>query len=696
MQFKKIFTGATIVALALSHNAGAQDKTKAKTTGSAMKKTTPKKVSRKLLDPANMDTSVKPGDNFFLYANGTWLKNNPIPKSETRWGSFNELQENNYKALHKLLDSAAAIKNAPKGTLVQKVGDFYRTGMDSNAINKAGLTPLKGLMARISSVKDVNGLIAEIAKEHTEGVGTVFSFGISPDDKNVTNEICQFGQGGLGMPGREYYFDKDARTTKIREAYKAYIPKMLVLMGSDKAAAEKEAEAIYNLELALAGASMTRVEMRDPYLQYNKFNIAGIDQLTPGLEWKSLLGQLKVNGQDSLIVGVPKFFTEVSAQLKATPLETWKMYLKFHLVNGMAPYLSSDFDAARFDFYGKTMRGQLEQRARWKRIMQVVDGSIGELLGQLYVDANFKPEAKKRMLELVNNLQQTYADRIMKLDWMSDATKKLALIKLNGFMKKVGYPDKWRDYSALTVVNNDFVKNILASSEWSYNYELNKLGKPVDRSEWGMTPPTVNAYYNPGFNEIVFPAGILQYPFYDPKADDAVNYGGIGAVIGHEMTHGFDDQGRLYNADGNLSNWWTPADSANFTMKANMVVDQFDKLIVMDTTHANGSLTEGENLADLGGLNIAYEAFKKTKEGMSNTKIDGLTPDQRFFLSWAQVWRANTRPEELASRLKTDPHSPSELRCNVPTSNMEAWYKAFDVKPGDKNYRAPADRARVW
>ena len=652
--------------------------------------------SRKLLDPANMDTTVHPGDNFFQYANGAWLKNNPIPNSESRWGSFNELQENNYKALHALLDSAAAITNAPAGSLVQKVGDFYRTGMDSAAIDKAGITPLNEVLARIDAIKDANGVLDEIALEHTYGMDQVFSFGISPDDKNVTKQVCQFGQGGLGMPGREYYFDKDERTTKIRDAYQAYLPKMLKLMGADSVAAKKDAKDIYNLELALAGASMTRVEMRDPYKLYNKFNLDGINKVTPGLEWKSLLTHLKVNGQDTVIVSAPKFYTELAKQLKATPVETWKKYLKFHTVNDMASFLSRSFDTTKFAFYGKIMRGQKEQRVRWKRIMQVVDGSEGELLGQLYVEKNFKPEAKKRMLDLVNNLQQTYADRIQKLDWMSEETKKKALVKLNSFVKKIGYPDKWKDYSALTIVNNDFIKNLAAASQWEYNYELNKLGKPVDRAEWGMTPPTVNAYYNPAFNEIVFPAGILQYPFFEENADDAVNYGGIGAVIGHEMTHGFDDQGRLYNAEGNLSNWWNPADSTNFTLKANMVVDQFNKMIVIDTMHANGSLTEGENLADLGGLNIAYEAFKKTKQGQSNDKIDGFTPDQRFFLSWAQVWRASTRPEELAARLKTDPHSPSELRCNMTPGNMEAWYKAFNVKPTDKGFRPENERARVW
>ena len=362
----------------------------------------------------------------------------------------------------------------------------------------------------------------------------------------------------------------------------------------------------------------------------------------------------------------------------------------------MAPYLGAEFDTTEFNFYGKTLYGQEAQKPRWKRVLQVVDGSEGELLGQLYVNKCFKPEAKKRMMDLVNNLQQTYAERIQKLDWMSDSTKKKAMAKLNAFVKKIGYPDKWRDYSALTIVGNDYVKNIIASSQWEYNYNLGMLGRPVDKTEWGMTPPTVNAYYNPAFNEIVFPAGILQYPFFDEHADDAVNYGGIGAVIGHEMTHGFDDQGRLYSADGNLSNWWGPADSTNFVSKAKQMVDQFNKIVVIDTIHMNGSLTEGENLADLGGVNIAYEAFKKTKQGQSNEKIDGFTPDQRFFLSWAQVWRTNQRQESLAAQVKGDGHSPAYLRVNMPISNMAAWYKAFDIKPTDKLFRPENERARVW
>jgi putative endopeptidase len=428
---------------------------------------------------------------------------------------------------------------------------------------------------------------------------------------------------------------------------------------------------------------------------YNKYNLDGINKVS-GLDFKIILAGLKVTGQDSVLVATPNFFSVLNKQFKATPIDTWKKYLKFHVVNSMAGYLSSNFDKAHFDFYGAKMRGQKIQSARWKRVLREVDGGVGDLLSQLYVDKYFKPEAKERMKVLLNNLQAAYAERIQKLDWMSDATKKLALVKLNAIMKKIGYPDKWKDYSAITIVNNDYIKNLMATSAWEYNYELNKLGKPVDRAEWGMTAPTVNAYYNPAFNEIVFPAGILQFPFFDANADDAINYGGIGAVIGHEITHGFDDQGKQYNAEGNLANWWTPADSANFDKKANVMVDQFNKMIVIDTCHANGKLTEGENLADLGGINIAYEAFKKTEQGKSDKKIDGFTPDQRFFLSWAQVWRENDRPESIAARLKSDPHSPGLLRCNVPITNMEAWYKAFNIKTTDKLYRPEADRIRVW
>ena len=682
MHYKKILlAGVAVLSLAACQQPGKKDK---------------EPVGQKILDPGNLDTTVRPGDNFFLYANGTWLKKNPIPKDQTEWGSFTQLQENNFAALHELLDSAAGVKNAAAGSLVQKVGDFYRSGMDTAAIEKAGIQPLHELMTEVDNIRDANSLLAEMEREETMGVGMVFSFGVGPDDKNVLKEVCQFGQGGLGMPGREYYFDKDERTAKVREAYKKYIPHMLMLMGDDSITAARDGGSIYDLELKLAAASMSRVEMRDPVKLYNKFNLDAMTKMTPNIDWRSMMTGLKATGQDTILVAMPKYFVELSRQLKATPVDVWKKYLKYHLVSAFASDLSSAFDKAHFDFYGRTMYGQEVQTVRWKRILEEVDGSLGDLLGQLYVAKHFKPEAKKRMLDLVNNLQQTYADRIQHLDWMSDETKRTALTKLNAFMKKIGYTDKWKDYSAMTIVGNDFVKNNIAAAVWQYNYNIAKLGKPVDRMEWGMTPPTVNAYYNPAFNEIVFPAGILQYPFFSDDADDAVNYGGIGAVIGHEMTHGFDDQGRLYDASGNLANWWSAQDSANFVNKANQVVNQFNALIVIDTCHANGSLTEGENLADLGGINIAYEAFKKTEEGKSDKKIDGFTPDQRFFLSWAQVWRENDRPESIAARLKSDPHSPGLLRCNVPITNMEAWYKAFNIKTTDKLYRPEADRIRVW
>ncbi len=676
-----LLAGAALLALAScndSHNTGGESK-----------------AARKLLDPANMDTAVRPNDNFYLYANGAWLKNNPIPADQTRWGSFSELVENNNNALRSLLDDAAKSKTAA-GSKEQMAGDLYRSGMDSAAIDKAGIAPLKPHLDRINAITDANGLLHEIATEHTMGVNALFSFGVSPDDKNVSKEVCQFFQGGLGMPDRDYYFKTDKRSADIREAYKGYLVNLMTMMGSDSATAKKDAADEYKLEEKLAAASMTRVEMRDPYNVYHKFALADLNKQTPGVDWKGVFTDLKIQGQDSCIVGQPKFFATVAKELKGTPLPVWKKYLQTQMAMEMSPYLSTAFDNAHFGFFGKALRGQETQSPRWKRVSHVVDGSVGDMLGQLYVDKYFKPEAKKRMLDLVNNLQATYAERIKRLDWMTQETKTKALAKLNTFLKKIGYADKWKTYDGMKIVPNDYASNIFSASQWQYNYDISKLGKPVDKTEWGMTPPTVNAYYNPAFNEIVFPAGILQYPFFSEDADDAVNYGGIGAVIGHEMTHGFDDQGRQYDAEGNLKNWWTPADSAAFVTRANMVIKQFDNYTVLDTVHINGQLTEGENLADLGGIAIAYEAFKKTEQGKGDKKIDGFTADQRFFLSWAQVWRANTRPQELASRVMTDPHSPSELRCNGPLSNMPEFYTAFGIKPGDKMWRADSIRAKVW
>lgn len=650
---------------------------------------------RKFIDLANMDTTVRPGDNFFLYANGGWLKNNTIPESEARWGTFDILVRDNQDKLHTLLDEAAAAKTKA-GSAEQKVADFYKSGMDSAAIDKAGITPLKDVLVRIDNIKDANGLVKEIATLRTQGLSQVFSFSVSPDDKDVTKQICQMYQGGLGMPDRDYYFNKDERSAKIRDAYKAYQLKVMTTLGMDAAGAAKAAADVYALEEKLAAASMTRTERRDPYKVYNKFSVDGLSKITPGMDWKTILADMKASGVDSVIVGMPAFMTEVSKLVKAVPVDIWKSYMKFHIVNDMAPYLSSDIANANFEFYGKAVSGLESQKPRWKRVLRVVDGSVGELLGKTYVDKHFSPDAKERMLELVKNLQKTYQDRITRLDWMSEATKQKAIAKLNTFVNKIGYPDKWRDYSKLTVVPDNYIKNIFASSAFDYDYMVNKLGKPVDKNEWYMTPPTVNAYYNPAFNEIVFPAGILSFPFFDKDADDAINYGGIGGVIGHEMTHGFDDQGSKYDADGNLKNWWTEEDTKNFEAKTGVVVDQFNNYTVLDTVHVNGQLTLGENLADLGGLAIAYEAFQKTEQAKKGEKIDGFTPNQRFFLSWAQVWRANTRDAEMANRIITDPHSPVEWRTNGPLSNMPEFYEAFSIKPGDKMYRADSIRAKVW
>ncbi|MFT4063119.1 MAG: M13 family metallopeptidase [Edaphocola sp.] len=650
----------------------------------------------KFIDPANMDTSVAATDNFFQYANGAWLNKTEIPGDRTRWGSFDELNKRTDLALRDLLQDAAKATGAKPGSNEQLAGDFYRSGMDTLAIDKAGIAPLKPLLDRIAALKTPEELLAEVAREHTEGMGAVFGFWVAPDDKDVTKEIAQFAQGGLGLSTRDDYFATDARSKQIQAEYLKYIEKVLTLTGQDAATAAGNAQKIYNLEKSFASASLSPVEMRDPQRLYNKYSLATIGKTTPNIDWETLLGNLKIKGQDTVLVAMPKFFVELSKQLKATPLDVWKQYLSYGAASDMAPYLSKGFAQARFDFYNKFLRGQKQEKPRNELVITVVNSAVGDALGQLYVDKNFKPAAKERMLELVNNLQKTFGERIEKLDWMSDATKQKAIAKLNTFIKKIGYPDKWKNYGNLKIVPDNYVQNIFNASAFEYDYMIDKLGKPVDKTEWGMTAPTVNAYYNPAFNEIVFPAGILQFPFFDFDADDAVNYGGIGAVIGHEMTHGFDDQGAQYDADGNLKNWWTPEDEAKFKVRTQKVINQFDAYTVLDTIHVKGALTVGENIADLGGVTIAYEAFKKTKQGQSNEKVDGFTPDQRFFLSWAQVWRSKALPETSMELVKTDPHSPGIWRCNGPLSNFEPFYKAFGVKEGDKMWRADSVRAKIW
>lgn len=651
---------------------------------------------KKFIDPANMDLSVKPGDDFFEYANGNWVKQNAIPAKETRWGSFNILRQENTNRLIGLLNEVSSTINQPKGSLQQRVGDLYASGMDSINKEKLGYGPIKPALQRIDKIADVNEVIREVVFERTHGEGaTLFGFGVGQDSKHVTKYIAELNQGGTTLPDRDNYLKSDARSKKIQDAYKKYILALFNLTGTDAAAAAKNALTIFSIETALAKAQLSRVAMRDPNVTYNKFSVSGFSKVTPHLNWVVLLPQMKVPGQDSLIVGQPGFFKVEDSLLTSTPVSDWKTYLKWNILKNSAPTLSSPFVEANFA-YNSALSGQKVQTPLNERMSGMVDGSLGELLGQLYVAKYFTPAAKQYMVSLVNNLKITLGERIENLPWMSADTKVRALKKLNAFTVKIGYPDQWQMYTGLVIDRNDYFGNLRRISEWRYNFIVNQINKPVDKKRWGMSPPTVNAYYNPVNNEIVFPAGILQFPFFDFGADDAVNYGGIGAVIGHEMTHGFDDQGRQYDADGTLRDWWSKEDATKFKSRADQVVTQYNAFTVLDTLHVNGKLTLGENLADLGGLNVAYAAFKKTKEGQSTAKIDGFTPDQRFFLSWGQVWRGSQRPEAAAQRILVDPHSPEQYRTNAPLTNIDAWYTAFNIQPSDKMYKKPEDRIKVW
>ena len=677
INFKQHFS-LLVVALILSLGAFAQEKV------------------QKFIDPANMDMSVKPGDDFYEYASGAWIKNNPVPAKETRWGSFNMLRDFNINAVKSILEKAAAQKSAAPGSVEKRVGDFYAAGMDSLTIEKLGYSPIKADLARIKAIKNLTGVLNEMAYMRSNGIASpLYGFFVGQDRKNVEVMIPQLSQGGTTLSDRDDYLKEDKRTKDIQNAYSKYITTLFTLTGSKPAEAQKKAETIFNIEKKLAEAQMSRVEMRDPYKTYNKLSLSELNQKTPGLEWKSILAALKVKGEDTVLVNNPKFFEAISGLLKTIPVNDWKTYLQWNILKGAAPYLSSPFVDANFT-YNQVITGQKVQTPRWQRMSQLTDGSIGELLGQLYVKEYFKPEAKARMNVLVENLRKAFAIRIKALDWMSEATKQKALAKLAAFRPKVGYPDKWQNYDGLALNRNTFFKNLRNTNAWGYNYMISRLGKPVDRERFGMTPPTVNAYYSATLNEIVFPAGILQFPFFDPKADDAVNYGGIGSVIGHEMSHGFDDQGSKFDADGNMRNWWTDEDKKRFEAKTQALAKQYDAYTVLGDLHVNGNFTLGENIGDLGGMNVAYEAFKMTEQGLRNEKIDGFTPDQRFFLAWAQVWRGNILPETAAQLIKTDPHSPGPYRTIGPLVNMDAWYKAFDVQPGDKLYKKPEDRIRIW
>ncbi len=648
----------------------------------------------KYIDKANMDLSVKPGDNFYQYANGTWIKNNPVPASRTRWGSFDELRQESTKRLQTLLDDATKATNPDRKTKI--IGDFYKSGMDSAAIEAIGYQPIKADLDRINNLASVNDVIHEVISFRVNGLGSpLFGTGVSPDRKNVMVYIPTIGQGGTSLPDRDYYLKDDTRSKKIRDAYKIHVQKMFSLVGEDAATSAADAAAVLKIETTLAAAQMSRIEMRDPNKTYHKFAVKDLSATTSNLDWASILSEAKINGADSVLAGNPEFLKKVNSMLTEVPLNDWKSYLRWHLIRSAAPYLSHDFVDADFEF-NKVQTGQKVPTPRWERMSNLIDRMLGDLIGQIYVEKYFKPEAKDYMVKLVNNMQATFADRIKRLDWMSEATKQKALEKLNAMVKKIAYPDKWRTYDGIEITATDYYKNVRSCSVWFYNFNVSRMGKPVDRTEMGMTPPTINASYSPSNNDLTFPAGILQFPFFDFGADDAVNYGGIAAVIGHEMTHGFDDQGRQFDAVGNLKDWWTKEDADKFIAKADEVVKQYDALTVQDSIHVKGKLTLGENLADLGGLSIAYEAFSKTEQFKKGKKIDGFTPQQRFFLSWAQVWRNNILPDAEAQLILTDPHAPGIHRGNAPLTNIDAWYKAFKIKASDKMYKAPETRTHIW
>lgn len=645
-------------------------------------------------DTAGMDTGIHPGDNFFMYANGTWIKNSVIPDDQSGWGSFYTLYDENLKKMRTILDELSAKTDHKAGSNEQKVGDFYASGMDTAAIEKAGYDPLKPMLAKIDAVKDYKELISLLTSSYAEGDGALIGIYVGADERNSAKNILSLYQTGITLPEKDYYTKTDAPTLEKRQKLVEHITNLFVLTGIDKTVAAQQAAAVLKLETAIAASHLAPVELRDPIKNYNKMSVSDLEKIAPNISWTTSLAAMGIQ-TDSINVAQPAYYKTLSTLLASQPMDVWKSKVKFDYISSNASLLSKAFVDERFSF-SKLFSGAKTQEDRWKKMVSRTDDGLKDLLGQIFVQKYFPAEAKKRMDELVNNLQIAFDKRIAQLDWMSDTTKQKAKEKLTAIMKKIGYPDKWKSYDDVTITRNDFYGNMRTIAKHDYKESIAKIGKLVDKTEWQMTAPTVNAYYNPTFNEIVFPAGILQFPFFELKADDAINYGAIGMVIGHEMTHGFDDQGRQYDAQGNLTDWWTKTDAEKFTAKAKGVVEQYNAYTVLDSLHVNGALTLGENLADIGGLAIAFDAFKLTKQGQSADKIGGFTPDQRFFLGYAQVWRIVDRPESLRTRITTDPHSPEEFRVNGPLANFEPFYQAFGVTEKHKLYRPADQRARIW
>ena len=646
-------------------------------------------------DTTNLNRSVRACDDFYEFANGGWLKAHPIPAAFSSWGSFSDLSERNNLVLKSVLEDAA--KRAPKTTdpLTKKLGTFYASCMDSTAAETAGITPLKPELARIDAISNRAQLISQIARMHRLGFGGAFGFGGTSDQKNATMIIASISQGGTTLPDRDQYLRNDERTVKLRETYVGHITKILTLAGESKENAAVDATRILNLETALAKAFLPRVALRDPKATYHPMTIAEANAITPGLDWAAFMKEAGAPRVDTVNVGMPDFFKALSIELAQRPLEDWKAYLRWQVIDGSSSLLGSAFSNEAFRF-SSVLSGTTEQLPRWRRCLSYADRSLSDALGKEYVKIAFTPAAKAKMLEMVLNLRAAMRDKIVHADWMSEDTRKQALLKLDAFNQKIGYPDKWETYATLPIVSGAFINNALAVQAYARAKGYARIGKPVDRSQWGMTTPTVNAYYSPSLNEVVFPAGRLQPPFFALSYDDPANYGGVGISIGHELSHGFDDQGRQFDAEGNVRDWWTAEDAQRYTTRATVVEKQYGEYVAVDTLRLNGKLTLGENLADVVGTSIAYEAMQRAMKGKPRTLLYGFTPEQRFFLAAAQARMANTRPERARILVATDPHSPGKYRINGPFSNLPEFAAAFGCKPGDPMVRADSIRAKIW
>lgn len=647
------------------------------------------------IDLTNLDTTAVQGADFYQYACGGWMKKHPLTNEYSRFGSFDMLAENNREQLKGLIVEIAAGQNA-QGTIGQKIGDIYKLAMDSVKLNADGVTPIQADLEKIASVKDKSEIVPLMAELAHSGVFPYFSFYVGADIMDSKSNLFQLYQGGISLGEKEYYLDNDDVTVNIRNKYKEHIVKMFQLAGFDEAAAKKKMEAVMDIETRIAKASFSAVEQRNPAANYHKMSLDELKKEIPGIDWDAFLNGIGVKGVTELSVSQVDPIKEVEKIINSLPVENQIAYMQWSLIDRAAGYLSDDLVAQNFDFYGKTLSGKQTNQPRWKRAVSTVNGVLGEAVGQMYVEKYFPAAAKERMVQLVKNLQTALGERIRNLEWMGDSTKIKAIEKLNSFYVKVGYPDKWRDYTGLNIEKDSYWANVKRATEFELDYMLSKAGKPVDRDEWGMTPQTVNAYYNPTTNEICFPAGILQYPFFDMNADDAFNYGAIGVVIGHEMTHGFDDQGRQFDKDGNLKDWWTAEDAKRFEERAQVMVNFFDSIQVLPGLDANGSLTLGENIADHGGLQVSFQAFKNATKDAPLLVKDGFTPEQRFFLSYAGVWAGNIRDEQIRLQTKSDPHSLGRWRVNGALPQIGAWYDAFGIKEGDPMYLAPEKRVSIW